>query len=143
VQHIAKYHERRAWPHRSQAGIREGPNLLLTVNAAVAEGITSIATVHDSFGCLPSRAERFRQIIREQFVKLYEENDVLAQVLESAREDLGENAKGLPAKPPEAGSLEIFLSCIDWATRILWGDGPTMVPASSKIAQSLVVALSG
>jgi DNA-directed RNA polymerase len=56
--------------------------LLRTVNAAVAEGIRSIATVHDSFGCLPSRAERFRKIIREQFVKMYEEHDVLAQVLE-------------------------------------------------------------
>jgi DNA-directed RNA polymerase, mitochondrial len=40
----------------------------LLVNAAVDAGITSIATVHDSFGCLPSRAERFRMIIREQFV---------------------------------------------------------------------------
>jgi DNA-directed RNA polymerase len=44
---------------------------MLTVNAAVSEGITSIATVHDSFGCLPSRAERFREIIREEFVRIY------------------------------------------------------------------------
>ena len=40
----------------------------LLVNAAVADGITSIATVHDSCGCLPAHAERFRRIIREQFV---------------------------------------------------------------------------
>jgi DNA-dependent RNA polymerase len=46
----------------------------LLVNAAVAEGITSIATVDDSFGCLPSRAERFRRIIREQFMALYKEH---------------------------------------------------------------------
>jgi hypothetical protein len=40
--------------------------LLLTVNAAVAEGITSIATVHDGFRCLPSRPARFfRKIILE------------------------------------------------------------------------------
>ena len=45
-------------------------HVLLTVNAAVTEDITSLATVHDSFGCLPSRAERFRKIIREQFVKM-------------------------------------------------------------------------
>jgi DNA-directed RNA polymerase len=57
----------------------------LLVNAAVAEGITSIATVHDIFGCLPAQAERFRRIIREQFVKMYAENDVLAHVLECAR----------------------------------------------------------
>jgi DNA-directed RNA polymerase, mitochondrial len=36
----------------------DAAHLMRTVNAAVAEGITSIATVHDSFGCLPSRAER-------------------------------------------------------------------------------------
>jgi DNA-directed RNA polymerase, mitochondrial len=72
------------------------------VNAAVAEGITSIATVHDSCGCLHAHAERFRRIIREQFVKIYEENDVLAQVLERACRDL-KDPKDLPAAPPERG----------------------------------------
>jgi DNA-directed RNA polymerase len=52
-------------------------------------------------------AERFRKIIREQFVQMYEENDVLAQVLEQARKDLGENTKSLPDKPPERGALDI------------------------------------
>jgi hypothetical protein len=54
------------------AKVSSEPNELL-IDAAVAEGITSIATVHDSFGCLPSRAERFRQIIREQFVRMYDD----------------------------------------------------------------------
>lgn len=53
----------------------DATHLMLTVNAALAEGITSIATVHDSFGCPASQAERFRHIIREQFVRMYEEND--------------------------------------------------------------------
>ena len=71
----------------------DAAHLMRTVNAAVAEGITSIATVHDGFGCLPSRAERFRKIIREEFVRMYEEHDVLAEVLEWARKDLkGENS---------------------------------------------------
>jgi DNA-dependent RNA polymerase len=86
---------------------RDAAHLLLTVNAAVREDIKSIATVHDSFGCLASKAERFRKIIREQFVKMYEEHDVLAEVLEQARKDLGENAKGLPAKPLDRGLLDI------------------------------------
>jgi DNA-directed RNA polymerase len=86
----------------------DAAHLMLTVNAAVAEGIKSIATVHDSFGCLPSQAERFRYIIREQFVRMYEEHDVLAEVLERARKDLGElNAKRLPSGPPQRGSLKI------------------------------------
>ena len=74
---------------------------------AVATAVTSIATVHDSFGCLPSQAERFRQIVLEQFVRLYENNDVLAQVLDQARKDLGANAKDLPEKRPEWGKLDI------------------------------------
>ena len=83
----------------------DAAHLHLTVNAAVAEGITSIATVHDCFGCLPSRAERFRRIIREQFVRMYEEHDVLAKVLQEARRDIG--GEQLPDEPPERGSLDI------------------------------------
>jgi DNA-directed RNA polymerase len=66
----------------------DASHLALVANAAVAEGITSIATVHDSFGCLASRATRFGQIIREQFVRMYTEHDVLAEVLEAAKRDL-------------------------------------------------------
>jgi DNA-directed RNA polymerase, mitochondrial len=101
--------------HEAQKGVApnfvhacDAAHLVLTVNAAVTEGITSIATVHDSFGCLPSQAERFRHIIREQFVRMYEQHDVLAEVLEWARKDLGElNAKQLPSGPPQKGSLNI------------------------------------
>jgi DNA-directed RNA polymerase len=66
----------------------------LLVNAAVADGITSIASVHDSCGCLPAHAEQFRRIIREQFVALYKEYDVLNEVLGEAHRDL-KDPKGL------------------------------------------------
>jgi len=78
-----------------------------TVNAAVAEGITSIATVHDSFGCLPSRAGRFRKIILEQFVRMYEEHDVLAEVFAQVGADLSRNTKRIPSAPPQYGSLDL------------------------------------
>lgn len=52
---------------------------------------------------MPSQAERFRQAV----VKMYEENDVLAQVIQQAVQDLGENAKNLPEKPPAPGKLDI------------------------------------
>ena len=38
----------------------DAAHLMMTVNAAAEEGITNIVTVHDSFGCLAPRAERFR-----------------------------------------------------------------------------------
>lgn len=38
---------------------------------------------------------------------MYEEHDVLAEVLNQARADLGENAKRLPSAPPQYGSLDL------------------------------------
>jgi DNA-directed RNA polymerase len=82
-------------------------HLLLTVAACADEGITDIATVHDSFGCLPSRAGRFNQIIREQFLKMYTDHDVLAELLESARADLTPaNHDKLPPLPMK-GALDL------------------------------------
>jgi DNA-directed RNA polymerase, mitochondrial len=83
----------------------DGSHLMLTANAAVSEGITSIATVHDSFGCLAPQAARFNAIIREQFSQMYIKHDVLNEILEQARADLTHaNWKRLP-DPIEYGTL--------------------------------------
>lgn len=81
---------------------------LLSVAAASRDaGITGIATVHDSFGCLAPDAARFNQIIREEFVNLYEEHDVLAEVLAQAQHDLTvHNWQRLP-HVPTCGSLNL------------------------------------
>ena len=85
----------------------DADHLKHTVNAAVAEGITQIATVHDSFGCLPCHAGRFNEIIREQFVRMYQEHDVLREILDSAKHDLTEaNHNRLP-ELPTYGTLDI------------------------------------
>jgi DNA-directed RNA polymerase len=85
----------------------DAAHLLRTVNAAVAEGVHSIATVHDSFGCLPSRAARFRRLIREEFVRMYQEHDVLQEVLERARADLTAPDTKLMPVAPQKGTLDI------------------------------------
>jgi DNA-directed RNA polymerase len=94
----------------------DASHLLRTVGASVDEGISDIATVHDSFGCLPSRATRFNQIIREQFLKMYEDHDVLAELYESALSDLtpagqdrlqNELQKRGFNGPPAKGALDI------------------------------------
>jgi len=69
----------------------DASHLLLTVLAAKREGIEHFALVHDSFGCLPSRAARFQGIIRETLVEMYQQHDVLAEVLERAKRDLSEH----------------------------------------------------
>lgn len=85
----------------------DAAHLMLTVNASVREGITQIATVHDSFGCLATHAKRFNEIIREQFVAMYEQHDVLAEVLQQAKCDL--TLHNLHRLPPMVGrgSLDI------------------------------------
>jgi DNA-directed RNA polymerase, mitochondrial len=90
--------------HKSQSVNRAVPNfvhacdaahLMMTVNAAASEGITNIVTVHDSFGCLATQAERFRRIIREQFVQMYTDHDVLTEIFDRAKEDLEGNPTAL------------------------------------------------
>jgi DNA-directed RNA polymerase, mitochondrial len=95
----------------------DASHLLRTVAASADEGVIDIATVHDSFGCLPSRATRFNQIIREQFLKMYEDHDVLAELYASAMADLtpaGQERlqadlrkQGFNDGPPEKGTLDL------------------------------------
>jgi Autographiviridae RNA polymerase len=76
----------------------DASHLMRTVNACVAEGITSIASVHDSYACLAPDASRFNEIIRAEFVRMYEEHDVLAEI-----RDCSKRKPDLPAP----GSLDL------------------------------------
>lgn len=85
----------------------DAAHLMLTVNASVEAGITNVATVHDSFGCLAPQAAQYNKIIRAEFVRMYEQHDVLSEVLEQAKCDLTlHNQERLP-EVPERGSLNI------------------------------------
>lgn len=55
-------------------------HLMMVVLQARKEGINSVALVHDSFGCLPNHAQRFREIIKETFVELYANHNPLEQI---------------------------------------------------------------
>lgn len=85
----------------------DAAHLLRVANASRRAGICGVATVHDSFGCLASRAGAFRRIILEEFVTMYSEHDVLTEVLQSAQHDLTlPNWSRLP-EVPQRGPLEI------------------------------------
>ena len=79
--------------------------MALVTNRAIAEGIVDVAMVHDSFGCPAAQASRFRKIIREEFIRLYEDNDSLAHVREAAERALGTD-RGLPELPIR-GTLDL------------------------------------
>lgn len=85
----------------------DAAHLMMVVNAACAEGITQQALVHDSFGCLAAEAGRYNEIIREQFVRLYSEFDVLSDIRNQALKEISvANAHRIPDVPVK-GSLEL------------------------------------
>jgi DNA-directed RNA polymerase len=74
-------------------------HLMMVVLAAHDEGIEDVALVHDSFGCHPNRAARFRDIIRETFWSLYKENDVLFDIWRESHGQLQSNWHKMPPLP--------------------------------------------
>lgn len=85
----------------------DAAHLLRVARASHDAGIRSIATVHDSFGCLAPRATQFNKIIREEFARMYEEHDVLAEVLAQATHDLTDcNSDRMPTAI-EYGTLNL------------------------------------
>jgi DNA-directed RNA polymerase len=77
----------------------DASHLVLAVTAAIDQGITNIATVHDSFGCLAPQAAKLHGIIRQQFAWLYQNCDPLAELWQAA---------GAPQDilPPPKGTLD-------------------------------------
>jgi DNA-directed RNA polymerase len=85
----------------------DASHLAFVAAAAAREGITALATVHDSFGCLASRARRFNQIIRAEFVRMYHQHDVLTEVLEAAKRDLTHANWDKVPTVPQFGALNL------------------------------------
>lgn len=74
-------------------------HLQQVVRLANDEGIYSVALVHDSFGCLPTDAGRFRKIIKEGFQWLYCQHDVLSDIRSETLAQLDTNGHRIPQLP--------------------------------------------
>lgn len=81
----------------------DASHMMRTVLAASKEGIDCFACIHDDYGTHAADTERFFQIIREQFVKMYTEHDPLAEFKQEQEETLGVKLPDLP----EVGNLDI------------------------------------
>jgi DNA-directed RNA polymerase len=79
---------------------------MMVVLEAKRENINSVALVHDSFGCLPNDAAKFRQIIKRTFVELYTKNNPLEQILQENCVHLVTDGYKLPDLPSK-GTLAI------------------------------------
>ena len=58
-----------------------------TVNAAAREGI-QVVTIHDSFGTTSNKVERLNAILREEFIKIYENKNIFIDILNSNKENI-------------------------------------------------------
>ena len=54
--------------------------LVRTVNRCVEQGISQFSMVHDSYGTHSPELPRMQEILRLEFVKMYEEHDVLEEL---------------------------------------------------------------
>lgn len=82
-------------------------HLQLTTAAAVRSGLRHFAMVHDSFGVHAADTDAFARIIREQFVRMYLEHDVLDGLLQSALPLISETLRDdIPPAPPK-GRLDL------------------------------------
>src|SRR5262249_45859458 len=75
----------------------DAAHLIFIARALAEAGITELATVHDCVGLLAPQVPKGREIILDQFAKLYTEHDPLAEL----RDAVG-STKPLPVK----GSLD-------------------------------------
>jgi DNA-directed RNA polymerase len=78
----------------------DATHLVLSVNAAVKEGIVDVAVVHDCFAALAPQVQRFQQIIRSELALMYH-----AKVLACLRDGC-EGASVIEL--PETGNLDLL-----------------------------------
>lgn len=80
--------------------------MMLTIDAALDEGITDFAMIHDSYGTLATDTDRLSRLIRESFVRMYREHDVLEELRQDILERLPEEArKDIPPVPPKGNLI--------------------------------------
>lgn len=83
-------------------------HLMMTFSAAWSLGIENFAAVHDSFGTHAADIEEFSYVIREQFVEMYQNTNVLSDYLDSVLPYIDEKLhKDIPPIP-ETGNLELY-----------------------------------
>lgn len=85
----------------------DAAHLMLTVVRAHQEGIRNFSMVHDSFGTTAGDAEDMFHIVREAFVEMYTEVNVLEDFRNEIAQQLSEKARDSLKPLPECGNLDL------------------------------------
>jgi DNA-directed RNA polymerase, mitochondrial len=90
----------------------DAAHMMRTVDTAFAQGITSFSLIHDSYGTHASDIDQLNAILRDEFVRMYEGSNMLAEfregLIKQAPFDKQEELREALAPAPELGTL-----CLD------------------------------
>lgn len=78
--------------------------LMATVNEALDRGVTKFAMIHDSYGTTAGKTDTLATALRDAFVGLYEDNDVLENFLNDA---VPAHLRSDVQSPPFVGGLDL------------------------------------
>jgi DNA-directed RNA polymerase len=80
---------------------------MATVNASLDAGITNFHMIHDSYGTLAADCPKMAEILREEFIKMYSQRNLLEDFkIEIASKLPEEIAQEIP-DPPRQGSFDL------------------------------------
>ena len=82
----------------------DASHLVFVVNACKKARFTSLGVVHDSFGAHPNKINELRDIIRNEFVDMYLNNDVLQQLKDQNERIAWQE---IPIEVPEKMGLDL------------------------------------
>lgn len=85
----------------------DAAHMMLTTARATQEGIKSFAMIHDSFGTTAAETEDLFRIVRESFVEMYGDVDVLEQFKEEIERQLPEDLRKELKELPIRGTLDL------------------------------------
>lgn len=83
----------------------DASHMVRTIRGCIEEGITNFCMIHDSFGTHAEDMEKMNQILRKEFVDMYEEKDFCEYLYNEMKKQLPEGCE-LPL-PPQKGNLSL------------------------------------
>lgn len=81
----------------------DAAHMQMCINAGLAVGIDNFAMIHDDFGTHACHIDEWHKIIREQFIKLHTDHDILQEFKDAQETHWGSDLPDLPAK----GTLDL------------------------------------
>ena len=81
--------------------------MIKTVNFAHKNGVKNFCNVHDSFGTTAGDVEMLNKSLREAFIDMFSNHDVLAKFREDVEKQLPDKLKAKLPEVPSKGDLDI------------------------------------